>query len=1090
MEPGAFTRRQSRGKSIGRVSRGTEQLRAEGGKVLQWLRPGCCGKMPRTLSNGSPRNSSQQQRRRGSRSGRGSGKRGACFPCCGTAVGDDDVSPPRAKSSCISAAASMLRPRCWRALDDEVWVAPDPWSQSAEDSPKKVRLADRYLHGAGHGTDSPFKDVIPSPDSNHDVPIGMIEETPIAETIFDVSLLKSKLFSEDSPARVRASNRYLHGGEERAGNFSNGLYKEAVPSPGLATKRDIPIGMIEEDSMSVTAADLPPPKSNVFTDELRTRVANRYLHGAEVGARDSTSSPSEDEVHSPELQCNRDIGQRKDVSASVTALDVSLPRFKLSFEEKTSCCTTEIALNGDDIADDLSSTGPAEFEHETISQQNSKPETQVQEEKEIADANHGCKVNLPLADKPQARPKARPPGKAPPPRKAPGAPPSSSLPAWCGPSPSPEWKADRVVNWQPIRHASKYNGSVWQAVNNRMQEGFTPLPDALLNVAFMKRVDEIVPPRRSTSRPLSARSRRLSQKAALTADLLFSQLARKGVEDVSRLTWVTGVAQDASISSSSLELGEDTLECLLGLLRAASGEEGRLLNWEEDASLVPAEAFLQSLVKEAGPLRMLDENVEMALQIARFPGEIASLEQGLQLGIKAIRSVTSSSAIPTLLEGVLLLGNYVNANCKTLSGAVGVTLDSLVKLAHTRCIQGKAQDCSKKQCGSIARKDNALLLLVEHLQQSRPGFLAELSRDLEGCKRARDLDPQAMSETMLSLTMQIKKVKARLEARNETSQEHASRKEPEALKARRLEHFLVQSEPAVLSVEQLMKDFKEATVAMRQWFAENADAGFVDIMRNLAMLRDALPAMKPQPLPPCPRPHNLRQVGQPLHVSKLRRAQSMPAISMQDRIECKVLRRCKSEPPRGSLRKAMTRQAAAGALLKKPSKPKGVKPTVPKVPPGTRLQEIAAQPATDASRKAHEKDIAHVRTPPRRMNALQEIPFSVPKHHASVDFCAPSDESDDVSKAQEYIKNLSAKLVAARDGKSLVAESKLQVASPVTLNVPHASVLSGNAPSIKFDITARRAHLPNPFGTSCSTSSEVRVADPMVSDRYVSPLGA
>jgi len=532
-----------------------------------------------------------------------------------------------------------------------------------------------------------------------------------------------------------------------------------------------------------------------------------------------------------------------------------------------------------------------------------------------------------------------------------------------------------------------------------------------------------------------------SQKAALTADLLYAQLARKGVDDVNRLTWVTGFGKGTPANVESSEIGEDILECLLGLLRAASGEEGRLLNWEEDASLVPAEAFLQTLVKDAGPLKLLDEHVEIALQMVRFPAELASLEQGLKLGIKAVQDVTSSTSIPILLEGVLLLGNYVNANCKTLSGAVGVTLDSLVKLAHTRCIQGKSNDSSKKQSGNTARKDNALLLLVEHLQKDRPGFLVALSNDLEGCKSARDLDPKSMDDAIVALTMQFKKIKARLEAqRSERTLEHVNeRRDPEALKASRLEHFLAQSEPRILVAEQLMKEFKDAIVVMRQWFAENANTSFVDMMRNLAMLREALPALKPQPLPPCPRRCNLRRVGQTQQVSKSQRSKSTPPVSSQDGVDAKAMRRCSSEPPLGGFRKVII-QIDVPAFLKDRTKPLVAKQVVPKAPPKARSQEVVEQPMPDVIQNA--KQFGNIRTPPRRVRALQEIPFSVPKHHASIDFCSSVHESDDVSKAQEYIKTLSAKLDATRARKNSITESKVQVALPMTLKVPHASAVS------------------------------------------------
>jgi len=272
-----------------------------------------------------------------------------------------------------------------------------------------------------------------------------------------------------------------------------------------------------------------------------------------------------------------------------------------------------------------------------------------------------------------------------------------------------------------------------------------------------------------------------------------------------------------------------------------------------------------------------------------------------------------------------------------------------------------------------------------------------------------------------------------------------------------------------------MKEFKDATLVLRQWFAENANTGFVDMMRNLAMLRDALPALKPRPLPPCPRPCNLRQVGQSQHFSKSQRPKSLPPVGSQDRTDAKALRRCCSEPPLGRFRKAIM-QTDVPAFLKDRTKPLVAKHVVPKAPPKARTHEAAEQPKPDITQKAKQKEIGNIRTPPRRVRALQEIPFSVPKHHASIDFSSSVHESDDVSKAQEYIKAISAKLDAARARKTSIPESKVQVALPTTLRVPHTSAVSRNNPGTQFDVKKRSDDFASPSGTSCSTVSEVRAA--------------
>lgn len=77
--------------------------------------------------------------------------------------------------------------------------------------------------------------------------------------------------------------------------------------------------------------------------------------------------------------------------------------------------------------------------------------------------------------------------------------------------------------------------------------------------------------------------------------------------------------------------------------------------------------------------------------MARFKAKAKDLETGLDLALTAAWTIIDSKALPILLEGILLLGNSVNASSKNLGGAVGVTLESLTKLAHTRCLPAKVR---------------------------------------------------------------------------------------------------------------------------------------------------------------------------------------------------------------------------------------------------------------------------------------------------------------------------------------------------------------------------------------------------------------
>uniref|UniRef100_A0A7S1F1W4 FH2 domain-containing protein n=1 Tax=Noctiluca scintillans TaxID=2966 RepID=A0A7S1F1W4_NOCSC len=446
---------------------------------------------------------------------------------------------------------------------------------------------------------------------------------------------------------------------------------------------------------------------------------------------------------------------------------------------------------------------------------------------------------------PPGKPPGRPPGRPPPGKGGPPARSSGSqstaapkMPDWSGPQPPPDWQSERVVNWQPLRQPGRWQGSVWQHVHARIQEeGVTPLPTDVLNRAFMRRADEL--PRRNCT-PRGASERRLPRQRALAADLLHVQLGRQGISEPRQLRWAVGwrTKEAVDVSVGNQELHEDALEALLGLLRVAASEEERL-NDPNLTSSAPSEEFLERLLTQAGTVTVLVPRVEMALDMSRFPVEAARLERALCTGIRTMDAVLASGALPVLLEGVLVLGNYVNSSCKKLSSAVGVTLDSLAKLSHTRCLP-------TKDGNGRAAPRNALELLVKHLQPSQPSFVEQLSKDLDGCRAARDVDPSAVAESLQSLTAQIESL-----VRRSTSVDKVEGYvEPVALDPERLKRFLEEAVPRLECLKELNRQLTNTTLTLRQWFAEPPSSGFKDMMSNLDALRRALPAVPQSPALP------------------------------------------------------------------------------------------------------------------------------------------------------------------------------------------------------------------------------------------------
>lgn len=283
-------------------------------------------------------------------------------------------------------------------------------------------------------------------------------------------------------------------------------------------------------------------------------------------------------------------------------------------------------------------------------------------------------------------------------------------------------------------------------------------------------------------------------------------------------------------------LPEELLEALLGLLGAAVGEERSLTAAGQSLKDgVQSEIFLRQILQSV-PLQELQCRVQLCLDIARFPLKAADLESGLDLALSAAWSILDSRAVPILLEGILLLGNSVNASSKNLGGAVGVTLDSLTKLAHTRCLPAKqAGNKSKK---ASARAESALEVLACHLDEANEGFMKNLASDLDACHAAKDFDRTLMDGLVQELASQTRQMKKSLQA-DATSAQAA------ATSPARLSSFLEVADPKVAHLQDLLEEVDEATESLRQWFAEPSTSSLHDMLKVLSALRDMLPVSKP-----------------------------------------------------------------------------------------------------------------------------------------------------------------------------------------------------------------------------------------------------
>jgi hypothetical protein len=209
-----------------------------------------------------------------------------------------------------------------------------------------------------------------------------------------------------------------------------------------------------------------------------------------------------------------------------------------------------------------------------------------------------------------------------------------------------------------------------------------------------------------------------------------------------------------------------------------------------------------------------------------FHVELEQLEEHCKLVIGAVESVISSTRLPVLLEGMLILGNYVNSSSRTLSAAVGVTLASLARLAHTKCV------CTTEHSG------NALSLLIEQLSAKHgESFANSLSADLEMCRLASEIDPKVICQSVDNLTLQT------LAAQNR--RDLGSGSCVPAFTPSRLDAFLKVASPRLEAVKVLVRNLDDAAVSLRKHFAELPESTLPEMLEVLASLVASLKLVKP-----------------------------------------------------------------------------------------------------------------------------------------------------------------------------------------------------------------------------------------------------
>mmetsp|Transcript_45186 Transcript_45186/g.81703 ORF Transcript_45186/g.81703 Transcript_45186/m.81703 type:complete len:732 (-) Transcript_45186:48-2243(-) len=396
----------------------------------------------------------------------------------------------------------------------------------------------------------------------------------------------------------------------------------------------------------------------------------------------------------------------------------------------------------------------------------------------------------------------------------------------------------------------------------------------------------------------------LQPKQAFMADVLHCQLAKRGLADLERLCKVVGVHPGSSIprASSAVDLerlgsntsiddvsssssdsdsdsgsaessdsdsgssstgeqeakhkeklpsDEEALQTLMNFLQLADGKEVELKALpgvgEAEASLAPSEHLLQQLVIRGGPAWLLRSRVQAKLTFSCFPKQADELEEIIRSGMQAVRVVVNSTVIPVLLEGTLVLGNYVNSSSQALGSANGVTLESIARLAHTRALSEPADNAGVRRRSGSKEPPSAFDLLVSELRESQgPTWLCTLISELEQCRELCDVEA-TISLSMKDLVTKVKDVE-------KCYYPFDGCPEPPTSAQVCFRRFMAYATSRLATLRSLQEELASAITDMRKYFAEPPTTTLSAMMRSFSSLLDVLPRGDSNRSQPCRAP--------------------------------------------------------------------------------------------------------------------------------------------------------------------------------------------------------------------------------------------
>eukprot|EP00026_Physarum_polycephalum_P003220 Phypoly_transcript_03230.p1 GENE.Phypoly_transcript_03230~~Phypoly_transcript_03230.p1 ORF type:complete len:808 (+),score=212.09 Phypoly_transcript_03230:295-2424(+) len=189
-----------------------------------------------------------------------------------------------------------------------------------------------------------------------------------------------------------------------------------------------------------------------------------------------------------------------------------------------------------------------------------------------------------------------------------------------------------------------------------------------------------------------------------------------------------------------------------------------------------------------------EQKIKALILKDQFSARIGKLLSDLTILKTAAVQLTESTNLLKLLEGILAIGNYLNAGSK-IAQAYGFKLDALRKVADTR---------------ATGRKINLLHYVIESIERVDKSVLF-FAGEIKEASKAASLPLQNMASDLAALTNEVKSIAKEIES---TDPQSAAFREV-------FKNFSVTAQMEVDSAARVMKDMEDAVRKMFVFYGDD-----------------------------------------------------------------------------------------------------------------------------------------------------------------------------------------------------------------------------------------------------------------------------